>query len=298
MLLTQILLSLIYIFIISSMFSIGFGLSLTNIVDSFKRPGVLTRSVLINLIVLPLVAVFIAVSLGLSDAVLLGFLLMACAPGASYSPRITEVANGDVGHSTGLMFLLCTLAVFSTPFTLMLILPDSHSLDPWPVIETLAVIQMFPLFIGMYLRSHRPGIAKKLSALAFWISNISALIVIVSSLAMIFFKESNGGFFSTIFGTNGIFAIIIMVIISAFFGYTFGGSKTEEKKSMLISSVNRNAGVAFLIVLGSFSMIPVVIIMLIIYIIIQSIVSGGLAGFWLWNDLKAGKKTILSENKK
>lgn len=290
------LLSLIYVFIISSMLSIGFGLSLQAIVDSFKRPGVLLKSSAINLIAIPLFAFLLSAILGLSGAVLIGFLLMACAPGASYAPRITEVANGDVGHSTALMFFLCTIAVFSAPFTLMLEMPQSHSLDPLPVIKTLALIQMLPLFFGIYLRQSKPRLAKKLSWGAFWVSNVSAFIVIVASLFMIFLKESHGGFFSAVFGTNAFPAIIIAVLFSAIIGYYFGSKKADEKKSMLISSVNRNAGVAFLIVLSSFSELSIAIIMIIIYIIVQSIVSGGLAGYWLWKDHKAGKKTILSGN--
>jgi len=297
-LITKIFLDLIYIFIISSMLSIGLGLSFKNIADSFKRPGMLTHSLLFNLIIIPVVAIGIASILGLEGAVLIGFLIMACAPGASYAPRITEVANGDVGHSTGLMFLLCTIAVFSAPLTLIFVMPGSAGIDPWPVIKTLALIQMVPLFFGMIIRSHRPKLAKRLSNPAFWTSNISALIVIVMSLLIIFLQESNGGFFSHVFGTCGIPAIIVVVIISVMLGFFYGGETLGEKKSMAISSANRNAGVAFLIVVSSFSMMPVAIIMIIIYIIIQSIITGGLAGYWLRKDYKAGKETIISEYKK
>ncbi|MBP2133067.1 BASS family bile acid:Na+ symporter [Methanomicrobium sp. W14] len=289
-----VLLGLIYVFIVTSMLSIGFGLSLKDVIASLEKHWMLLRSVVINLVAIPAAAIFIAYLLGLSGAVLFGFLFMACAPGASYAPRITEFANGDVGHSTGLMFFLCTIAVFSAPFTLMLALPETYGIDPWPVIETLAVIQMIPLFLGMFIRSYRPLLGKKLSAPAFWASNISALVVVVVSLVIIFLSESNGGFFSQITGTLGVPAIILAVIISVFIGYFFGGENTGEKKSMAISSVNRNAGVAFLIAVSGMSMISEVVIMIIAYIIVQTLVSGGLAGYWLWKDLKAGKKTILS----
>ncbi|MBN2734086.1 MAG: bile acid:sodium symporter [Methanomicrobiaceae archaeon] len=297
MLITQILLDLIYVFIIASMLSIGLGLSLKDIIDSFKRPGMLTHSLLFNLVIIPIVAIGVASVFRLDGAVLIGFLIMACAPGASYAPRITEAANGDIGHSTGLMFLLCTIAVFSAPLTLIIVMPGSGGIDPWPVIKTLALIQMVPLFFGMFLRSYRPEFAHRLSGPAFWTSNISALIVIVMSLLIIFLQESNGGFFSYVFGTCGIPAILIVVVISVMLGYFYGGETFGEKKSMAISSANRNAGVAFLIAVSSFSMMPVAIIMIIIYIIIQSIITGGLAGYWLRKDYKAGKKTILSEYK-
>lgn len=289
---------LIYLFIISSMLSIGFGLSLKDITDSLKRKGLLCRSLFLNLILIPFAALLTAYLLSLSGPVLFGFLAMACAPGASYAPRITEVSNGDVGHSTGLMFILCTIAVFSTPFTLMLVLPGANSINPWSVIQTLAIIQMLPLFLGMFLRIKAPKISRKFSEISFWTSNISALIVISVSLYVIFMRESQGGFFSVIIGTFGVLAIIISVLFSFALGFIFGGDTSEEKKSLAISSVNRNAGVAFLIAVSSILMNAQILIMIIIYIIVQSLVSGGFAGFWFWKDYKDGKKTILSKDKK
>jgi len=291
----QILLGLIYLFIIFSMFSIGLGLSFKSIEKALFKKGVLTTSLIINLLLIPLAAVALVTILNVRGNIMLGFLAMACAPGASYAPRITEAANGDVSHSTGLMFLLCTLAVFTTPFTLTMIIPESTAIDPWPVIKTLTIIQIIPILTGMLLRLEKPKIADRLSKPAFWASNISGAVVIVLSLALIFITESNSGFFSEITGTGGIIAIILITLFSIIIPYYTGGETKEEKKSMAISSANRNAGVAFLIALSSFESIHTALIIIIIYIIIQTLSTGILAIQWLRIDMKAGKKTIISK---
>lgn len=290
----QILLGLIYLFIISSMFSIGLGLSFKRIEKALLKEGVLTASLFINLLLIPLIAVVLTLILNIRGNIMYGFLAMACAPGASYAPRITEAANGDVGHSTGLMFLLCTLAVFTTPFTLMLIIPESTAIDPWPVVKTLLIIQIIPILAGMLLRAEKPAIADRLSGFAFWASNLSGAVVIVLSLTMIFISESNQGFLSEIKGTGGVTAIILITAVSIVISYYAGGDTTEEKRSMAISSANRNAGVAFLIALSSFESVHTALIIIIIFIIIQTLFTGILAIKWLRNDMKAGKKTIIS----
>jgi BASS family bile acid:Na+ symporter len=276
------------------MFSIGLGLSFKSIEKALLKKGVLTASLFINLLLIPLIAVILTVILNIRGNIMYGFLAMACAPGASYAPRITEAANGDVGHSTGLMFLLCTLAVFTTPFTLMLIIPESTSIDPWPVVKTLLIIQIIPILAGMLLRAEKPVIADRLSGFAFWASNLSGAVVIVLSLTMIFISESNQGFFSEITGTGGVIAIVMITAVSIIISYYAGGVTTEEKRSMAISSANRNAGVAFLIALSSFESVHTALIIIIIFIIIQTLFTGILAIKWLRNDMKAGKKTIIS----
>ena len=60
-----------------------------------------------------------------------GFLLMTSAPGASYSPRIAEIAEGNVPFSTGLMFLLSTVALVSAPITILLLLPEGSTVSVW-----------------------------------------------------------------------------------------------------------------------------------------------------------------------
>lgn len=280
------LLGLIYFFIVSSMFSIGLNLGIKEILDSIKKPGVLVNAVALNLVAIPLAGFGIAVLFGLEGAAFLGFVIMACSPGASYGPRIIEFAGGDVGHSIGLMFLLCMVAVVSAPLTLVLLVPGTEGLDIWPVIETLAVIQVIPLFAGMYLRANRPRLTERISGPVFWLSNIVAAAVIVIALGMRLFIESGSSISDTV-GLNGVLAIVILVAISLVAGYFLGGSDVATRKSMAVSTSIRNAGVAFLIGgLGTFEDGRGILAVIILYIFFQTLMSGLLAGWWGWKYFK------------
>ena len=117
----------IYLFIITSMLFIGLGHSWRDILAPFKNVKLVLFALLVNLILIPVAGYLIATVFALSGAMIVGFLLMTSAPGASYSPRIAEIAEGDVPFSTGLMFLLSTVALVSAPITILLLLPEGST---------------------------------------------------------------------------------------------------------------------------------------------------------------------------
>ncbi len=291
----MLLLSLIYFFIISSMFSIGLNLGVKEILDPFKKPGVLVNSLVLNLLAIPLAGVVLAIILGLDNVALFGFLIMACSPGASYGPRITEFAGGDVGHSIGIMFLLCMVAVVSAPLTILLLVPGAGNIDVWPVIRTLAIIQVIPLFFGMFLKAKRPRITEKISSPVFWISNISAAGVVLLAFGIRIFSDSDSSL-SGIIGLGGVLAIVILVAISLVAGYFLGGRGEETRKSMSVSTAIRNAGVAFLIGVGSSGDIHGVLSVIILYIFLQTLMTGLLAGWWGWKDYKENNGRVKDGN--
>jgi len=289
------LLMLIYFFIVSSMFSIGLNLGVKEILDPFRKPGVLVNSVALNLLAIPLAGVGLAILFGLTDVALFGFLIMGCSPGASYGPRITEFAGGDVGHSIGLMFLLCMVAVVSAPLSVMLLVPGAGGIDIWPVIRTLAIIQVIPLFFGMFLKAKRPRLTERINGPVFWLSNISAAIVIVIALAYKFLSGSSSSF-SGIIGIGGVLAIVILVAISLVAGYFLGGSGEETRKSMSVSTAIRNAGVAFLIGVGGLGDVHGVLAVIILYIFLQTLMTGLLAGWWGWKNYKENGNGVKAGN--
>ena len=293
----SLLFSGIYLFILTSMFSIGLELKPGDIIESFKKQGVLVNALALNLVFVPVAGLAIAFLFGLEGAAFFGFVTMACSPGASYGPRIIEFGGGDVGHSIGLMFLLCMLAVISAPLTLVAVIPGAGGVNPWPVIETLAVIQVVPISLGMFIRSYYPKATNELSAPVFWLSNIVGAGVIVLALGIRFFGGMDSSSLASTLGINGVIAIVLLVSISLSAGYLLGGPGAATKRSMSISTAIRNAGVASLIGIGSFGDAGgLVLAVIIVYIFIQSLMSGVLAAIWGWEEFKKGEANSPADN--
>ena len=151
----------IYLFILTSMLFIGLGHTYRDFLEPFKNIKLVLFALLVNLVLIPVAGYLVATVFALSGAMLVGFLLMTSAPGASYGPRLAEVSGGDVPFATGLMFLLCTVALVSTPITLLLLMPEDSVISMWPVIRTLLLLMVVPMAAGLIVRAKRPAIAKK-----------------------------------------------------------------------------------------------------------------------------------------
>jgi len=275
-----ILIAGIYLFIMTSMLFIGLGHTYRDILAPFKNVKLVLFALLVNIILIPVAGYLIATVFALSGALLIGFLLMTSAPGASYAPRIAEIAEGDVPFSTGLMFLLSTVALVSAPITILLLLPEGAGVDVWPVIRTLLLLMFLPMVIGLLIRAKWPSIAEKVMGPVVWTSYIMILVVMLTALAIkLFSPDPVGGVFS-LFGTMGIFAIVLAVGISLILGYLFGGPAEGTRRSLATGSANRNTGMALLFAAGISSEVSEILAVLVAYIIIQILITGVVAAKW------------------
>jgi bile acid:Na+ symporter, BASS family len=275
-----ILIAGIYLFILTSMLFIGLGHTYRDILAPFKNVKLVLFALLVNIILIPVAGYLIATALALSGALLIGFLLMTSAPGASYAPRIAEIAEGDVPFSTGLMFLLSTVALISTPITILLLLPAGTGVSVWPVIRTLLLLMFLPMIIGLFIRSRYSSVAEKMMGPVVWTSYIMILVVMIMALATKLFSPDPVGGLTSLFGTWGIAAIVLAVGISVFLGYLFGGPTEGTRRSLATGSANRNTGMALLFAASISSELNEILAVLVAYIIIQILITGILAARW------------------
>jgi len=270
----------IYLFIMTSMLFIGLGHTWRDILAPFKNVKLVLFALLVNLVLIPVAGYLIATVFALSGALLVGFLLMTSAPGASYAPRIAEIAEGDVPFSTGLMFLLSTVALVSAPITILLLMPEGTEVSVWPVIRTLLLLMFIPMVIGLLIRARRPSIAERLMGPVVWTSYIMILVVMLTALAAKLFSPDPVGGVISLFGTRGIISIALAVGISVILGYLFGGPAEGTRRSLATGSANRNTGMALLFAASISSEVSEILAVLVAYIVIQILITGIVAARW------------------
>ena len=276
-----VLMAAIYLFIITSLLFIGLDHTYRDILAPLKDIRLVIIALVVNLLLVPLTGYILVTVFSLSGAVLIGCILMTSAPGASYSPRLAEISAGDVPFATGLMFLLCTIALISTPVTLLILLPESSAMNVWPVIRSLILLMVIPLIVGLALRAYRPAVADRVKVPVVLFSYFMILIVLIMALATTFGPANPTGIFRSLFGTYGILVIVLAVSLSFLFGYFLGGARKGIRRSLAESSAIRNSGMALLFAASSFTaMMSDILTVLIAYTIIQTAVVGIVAGLW------------------
>ena len=96
----------------------GLGLSLT--IEDFKRVVVYPKAILIGIVcqmlVLPVICFFIAITFKLPPELAVGLILLSAAPGGATANLYSHLAKGDVALNVSLTAVNSVLALFTLPF--------------------------------------------------------------------------------------------------------------------------------------------------------------------------------------
>jgi len=180
-LLTKVILPLA-LFII--MFGMGLSLKLENFKNVLRTPKAVLIGVVAQMLLLPLLALLIAIALNLPPEIAVGLMIIALAPGGATSNLLTYLAKGDVSLSISLTAIVSLI----TPFTLPIItalsmsyfMADSQpfSLPIATTILQLFVITLLPVALGMLILSRWSNIACTIERGLKWVSILFLLLII------------------------------------------------------------------------------------------------------------------------
>ena len=268
----------LYLFIISTMVSIGLGLSLRQIKNVLSNYRLIARGLIVNLLLVPIIAWIMTKIIPMDEVIALGFLVASISAGAPFGPKLAQIAKSDVPFAVTMMFVLSVLTVIATPLWLSIFLGhsslDNASINPLPLLGQILVIYILPLIIGLFVSSKYSTNAQKYRPVALKVSNLSFPIVIVAIIA------TNVSGFQSLIGSLGIITSIISVVVYAMLGYIFGGPQIATKRSLAFDSAVRNGGLGLLLSAQVFSNEPKVGIMVATFGIIETVIMGMIGVLW------------------
>ena len=108
------------------MLGLGLGLSFKDFTRILKYPKDFFVGFICQLILLPIVAFCVAISLNLPTPIAIGLMIIAAAPGGVTSNVLTKFANGDVALSITLTAVVSLLSILSVPF---IVITSANLLD-------------------------------------------------------------------------------------------------------------------------------------------------------------------------
>ena len=167
----------------------GMGLSLT--LSDFKRILIYPKAVLLGLlnqiVLLPVVAFFIAKGLGLSPELAVGLMILAACPGGATSNLITHLAKGDTALSITLTAFSSMITVLTIPFVVnfsigyFILGGEGQQLEILGTVISVLVITIIPVAIGMLVLKKVPALAKKLEIPFRQFSTVFFILIVVSA---------------------------------------------------------------------------------------------------------------------
>lgn len=235
----------VLVFVISSMLSMGLSLTIKQIIEPLKNTRLVILALVANFVLVPLVAFIITIVLPLNEPAVIGLILLSTAAGAPFLPKLVEVAKGNIAFSVGLMVLLMVVTIVYLPLVLPLLLGDVE-VNPWDIAQSLIIMMLIPLAIGLFIRARYEEAAAKIQPTFAMAANIGILVLAVLGLVL------NFDSMIALVGSFGILAGIIFIVVALVIGYLLGGSDPGIKSVMGLGSGQRNISAALVVAAQNF----------------------------------------------
>jgi BASS family bile acid:Na+ symporter len=209
---------------------------------------------------MPLAAFAISRLLRLDEPLGVALLLLGTAAGAPFLPKLVGVAKGDLAFSVGLMVMLMVLTVGYMPLVLPQLL-EGVSVDPLKIAKSLLLLMLLPLAVGLALKARFEAVATRARPVLDRISRLSLVVLIVLLLV------TNIKNVISLFGTRGILASLIFLLVGFGIGWFLGGPRSDTRSVMALGTSQRNIA-ASLVVGGQNFTDPNVLVMVVVVAIV------------------------------
>lgn len=248
------------VFVVSSMLAVGLSLSIAQILDPLRNGRLVALALLANFVLMPLAAIVIARLLRLDQPLAVALLLLGTAAGAPFLPKLAGIVKGSLAFAVGLMVLLMVLTVGYMPLVLPLLL-KGVSVDAMKIARSLVLLMLVPLAIGLVVRSRYVQVAGRAAALLNRVSTVSLVLMIVLQLV------TNVRNILDLFGTRGVLASVLFLLVGFGLGWLLGGPAHETKGVLALGTAQRNIAAA-LVVGGQNFTDPRVVVMVVVVAVV------------------------------
>jgi bile acid:Na+ symporter, BASS family len=257
------------VMLVSLTLGAGLEVNRAHLAAVWKNYGLLGRAFLANFVIVPILGVLFVRAFALEQDVATGVLLMAIAPGVPFVIMGVRKKGGSLGLAVTLALLFPLLSIITIPITAALVLPAAAQaeLPLRQFIVTLLAFQLLPVLLGVVIADRLPAIAAKLEGPL----RVLFLVTLVVLLAFLFPRIVHD--VGTVYGSRGMLASLCIVVLSGLAGWLFGGPDAADRRTLSTGTALRNIGLCALIATVSFTDRPFVAAVVLVYFIVQVIVT-------------------------
>ena len=237
---------LIYIFLVLASFCMGLSATLTDLANVLSDRSRMTKVLLANVVVPPLVAVVIGLVFSLEPAAYTMLLLVAFAPGGINAVQFSTKVPGEMATAGAILLLLSAVALVTAPIAASILLDAGDGFSAVPLGEVAtraALLIVLPAGIGMWVRRSTADVADKVYKPAMLISLFAFIGSVVLSTSL---RQDGLAQFEA--GTTAAFVLFLLVLMAV--GWSFGGPGLEGRQILAVSTNLRNVGLVYVLAEG------------------------------------------------
>lgn len=228
------------VFIVGSMAAMGLGLTIPRIVEPLRDVRLVVALLVANFVVVPAVAIAAGRLLPMEPAAASAVILIGCAAGAPFLPKLAQLARGSIALAVGAMVLLMVVTVFYAPIVVPLVVPGA-TVDAGQIAQSLIVLMLVPLGIGLGVRARYPGLADDWVGAAGRASS-AGLLIGISAAILLTWQDILGSIGTWIFVGTGLVLVAGLVA-----GWLAGWSQPGERVLLGLATAQRNIAAALVV---------------------------------------------------
>ena len=213
------------------MLGLGLGLSVKDFTRILRVPKDFFVGFFSQLVILPIVALAIALILNLPAPIAVGLMIIAAAPGGVTSNVLTKFANGDVALSISLTAIVSLISIVSVPFVVItsadiLGVTISSNISMTGIALKMALVVTVPVVIGMIIR----GLAENfISSKINIINKITGWLFIIVFAAIWIEEKDNILNYLAQAGLAVLILNVVMMLIAYFIAKKFVSGIAQQK---------------------------------------------------------------------
>ena len=213
------------------MLGLGLGLSLKDFTRVLRTPKDFFIGFFSQLLILPIIALGIALILDLSAPIAVGLMIIAAAPGGVTSNVLTKFADGDVALSISLTAIVSLISIISVPFVVInsaefLGVVVSKDISMTGIALKMALVVTVPVIIGMIIRGFAENfISSKINI----INKLTGWLFIIVFAAIWIEEKNNILNYLAQAGLAVLILNVIMMTIAYFIAKKFVSGVAQQK---------------------------------------------------------------------
>ncbi len=223
------------------MFAMGLTLTLKDFGNLLIFPKIMLLGLFIQLMILPAIGIFLAMSFPLNTMIAVGLVALAASPGGTLSNFVTHLGKGNTALSILLTVIATMLALITLPLWINLALTyfnEPGTFVKIPVLKTafdLGLFTVLPLWIGLFAVKKYP----KLESKERYLSRGAALIILLVFIAVTVIDKAE-----TLTNPGVIILPCLMLLFSAavlgYFIPRFLGVNTKDSATISVELCMKN----------------------------------------------------------
>lgn len=224
--------------------ALGLRCSWSDTMFLFHEPALLARSLFTMSVIVPVVALLMAMSFDLKPPVKIALVTLAISPVPPIlPPKLVKLVTRD-DYVYGLLVATSLLAILLIPLSLWIISGVTRhelSADPALVARAVGSSVLLPLGVGLLVRHFFPGFANRISGP---VSAFGTVLLIAALIAIMAFGWRG---FAALVGDGTLLAFVVLTLVALGAGHWLGGPRGDDRTVLALSDASRHPGVAIAI---------------------------------------------------